>query len=328
MQPIIIKVRAPFDFARTAKFLRFTEQELVDTFDSNRYRRLIHFDDQPCLLNVAPHGTCARSLSLAVTITPEPPASRAMLLVEAAARIVRRIFSVHHDLRGFERLVADDPVMGEIAAAHRGLRLACWPSIFESLTISILAQQISTTVAMILKRRLVERFGAHLDAEGGRFYAFPRDVELVRVTPEELRTLGISTAKALSIIELARTTADGQLNTEELERQDNESIIARLSRLRGVGRWTAEWCLILHFGRTNVFPAGDLALRSIVAKYYNNSLTMSEREVRVFAEGRWKEWASYVAVHIIAGLRTGMITLRPQGSAISAAPHQSTSTPQ
>ncbi len=85
-------------------------------------------------------------------------------------------------------------------------------------------------------------------------------------------------------------------------------MIARLTNLRGIGRWTAEWTLMLHFGRTDVFPAGDLALGLFVQKYYNNGREMSEREIRALARERWGLWSSYAAVYFLAGLRAGTIS--------------------
>jgi DNA-3-methyladenine glycosylase II len=201
--------------------------------------------------------------------------------------------------------------MRELEEAHRGLHIARWPSVFEALTISILSQQISTIVAMTLKRRLVEKFGERLTVNSETFFAFPSAERLADVSIEDLRALGLSNSKAVSIIELARCVREGELDEDVLKHEDNESLIARLTELRGIGRWTAEWALMLHFGRTDVFPAGDLALRGFVMKYYNSGRLMTEREIRELSHELWGEWASYAAVYFLAGMRAGIINLRP-----------------
>jgi len=305
---IIITPRAPFDFAATARFLRFTEAEAVDIFKDGIYRRAFSFGNHLRLLNVEARGTVARPF-LAVTLARQSKITGAeMKMVES---VVRRIFSTDHDLKKFRAQVAGDSLMSKLEAAHRGLRIARWPTLFEALTVSILSQQISTIVAMTLKRRLVEKFGERLTLNKADFFAFPRAERLARASVEELRALGLSGSKAVSIIEMARRSSDGELNEDELERADNESLIARLTSLRGVGRWTAEWALMLHFGRTDVFPAGDLALRGCVVKYYNESRPMTEREIRNLAELRWGQWASYAAVYFLAGMRAKIISLQP-----------------
>ena len=65
---------------------------------------------------------------------------------------------------------------------------------------------------------------------------------------------------------------------------------------------------MLHFGRTDVFPAGDLALRIFVQKYYNDWREITERDIRSLARERWGRWASYAAIYFLAGLRAGTIS--------------------
>lgn len=310
MVEIVVAARPPFDFAASARFLRFTEAEAVDIFQQDVYRRALHFGENLCLLQVRAVINARRAQSsLAISLAPQGTERE----IETAAALVARMFSVDHDLKKFRAHVADDALMCEIERAHRGLRLVRWPSLFEALANSILAQQISTHVALVFKRRLVERFGEQLTIDGHTFFAFPRAAALATATIESLRALGLSNAKATSIIELARANlSDPHFQPGTLESEDNASIIKRLSSLRGIGRWTAEFALILYFGRTNIFPAGDLALRGIIAKYYNGGRAMAERDVRRFAEEHWGVWASYVAIYFFAALRAGKITLRAE----------------
>jgi DNA-3-methyladenine glycosylase II len=320
MQTINIRPRTPFDFAATARFLRFTEAEAVDTFADNKYRRLFHFGERLQLVSVVRQGTPARP-SLAVTLErtlgQSLHSSGASGDLQTAVKFIERIFSTNHDLKKFRAAIADDELMCGIEAAHRGLHLARWPTLFESLTISILAQQISTAVATILKRRVVEKYGTQLTAGDETFFAFPRPESLAAASVEDLRALGISNAKAASMIGVAREIACGALDENELANADDESVIGRLIQLRGIGRWTAEWALMLYFGRTNIFPAGDLALRNFVQKYYNGNEPMNERELRALARERWGAWSSYVAVYVLAALRTGLINLRPSDVLLS-----------
>jgi DNA-3-methyladenine glycosylase II len=303
----ILRPRAPFDFAATARFLRYTESEAVDIVTDNVYRRALHFGKQLRLLKITSRGTNSRP-SLAVSVEGGKGMTEAE--VKTAEMFARRIFDTDHDLRKFRARVEKDTPMSKLEAAYRGLHIARWPALFEALLISILSQQISTVVAMTLKRRVVERFGERLKSGSETFYAFPRAEAFLRASVDDLRSLGLTTSKATSIIELAQRIAGGEFAEDELNREENESLITRLIALRGVGRWTAEWALMLHFGRTNVFPAGDLALRGFVVKYYNGGQPMTEREIRELAESRWGEWSSYAAVYCLAGLRAGIISLR------------------
>jgi DNA-3-methyladenine glycosylase II len=306
---LLINARAPFDFASTARFLRFTDAEAVDTFDGGRYGRALHFGERLFLLSVESHGTAAHP-ALRVELAPEQFATPQIL--DEAARVVRGMFSLEHDLAGWRALLARDGVMRRLEADHHGLRLARWPSLFEALVTSILLQQIATGVAITFRRRVVERYGERLETGDETYYAFPRPEALAGASVEELRALGLSNAKAACINEVARACAAGELSSDTLARDDNEGVIARLSSLRGIGRWTAEWVLMLHFGRPDVFPAADLFLRGVVIKYYNRGVALSEREIRAFAAKRWGAYQSYGALYFLAGMRAGTITLKPE----------------
>jgi DNA-3-methyladenine glycosylase II len=349
MPKLLLRAHAPFDFAATARFLRFTDNEFVDTFAAGRYRRALHFGERLFLLTVESPEDAGVSQDVSealdanarqsskdahvrqsskdanahqlleearapptvgVTLAPEEFAPPEIL--DEAARVVRAMFSLEHDLAGWRARLTRDPLMRGLEAAHRGLHLARWPTLFEALLTSILLQQIATSVAITFRRRVVERFGERLEVEGHTYFAFPRAESLARASVEELRALGLSNAKATCIVEVARACAAGELDSATLAREDNETIIARLSGLRGIGRWTAEWVLMLHFGRTDVFAAADLFLRGVVVKYYNRGVAMSEREIRAFAHKRWGAYQSYSALYFLAGMRAGTITLKPE----------------
>ncbi len=305
-----VRACAPFNFAATARFLRFNESELVDTFADACYRRALHLGGRLCLLSVTVRDADTRPV-LNIELAPEKAATTTTRAEAEAARVVGAMFSIGHNLEAWRAQVVGDPLLAEVEATHRGLHLPRWPTLFEALAISILSQQISTTAAMTLKRRLVERFGEQLTVEAQTYFAFPRAEALAAAEVQQLRALGLSGAKALSLNEAARAVADGALDPDALALEDNESLIARLSELRGVGRWTAEWVLMMYFGRTDVFPAGDLFLRGTVVKYYNGGRPLGEREVRDQARRRWGAWASYAALYMIVGLRAGTVTLKP-----------------
>lgn len=308
MTDLVIRPRPPFDFDSTARFFRFTEAEIVDTFEARCYARALHVGGKLYVVNVRSIGTPARpALSVAVA----PARGAAAETGEQVVRVVRRMFSVDHDLKLFRARVEGDALMGRLEAAHRGLRLPRWPTLFEALASSILLQQIATPVAWTFRRRFVERFGATVKHAGKTFYAFPPAERLAQVAPEELRAMGLTNAKAAGIVGAARAITDGALVADELEKEDNESVVARLSNLRGVGRWTAEWVLMLHFGRRDVFAAADLFLRGAIAKYYNNGSPLKEQEVRAVAAERFGAWGAYAALYLLAGMRAGSVTLKP-----------------
>jgi len=117
-----------------------------------------------------------------------------------------------------------------------------------------------------------------------------------------------SGAKAVAIQGVARALRDGKLDDAALVAADNAEIIARLTTLRGVGRWTADWYMARCLGRGDVCPAGDLAVRKAFHHYYGRGRTLSEDSIRRRATG----WGSYqtLAVHyLLAGMRLSKPTV-------------------
>src|SRR5262249_60952084 len=90
----------------------------------------------------------------------------------------------------------------------------------------------------------------------------PTPEHLVRLSDEALRGAGLSRAKVLSLRDLARRAADGEIpSVGELHRMDDETIVERLTRVRGIGRWTVEMLLIFRLGRPDVLPVDDYGVR-------------------------------------------------------------------
>jgi DNA-3-methyladenine glycosylase II len=300
--------QAPFNLAGTVEFLSYPGTDRVDRLQNSQYVRALHFNKQLHLLTVEDTGTLSNP-QLIINLKGKEPSTSAENLKKALS-LVQHIFSTDHNLKGFRKQIKNDPVLSNLEKMNRGLQLVRWPTLFETITISILLQQISTLVALKLKQRLVEAYGERLKFSKEEYLAFPSPEVLAQIDVESLRELGISTAKAKTIIKLAEHLLAGKFNEEELIKEDNETIVSCLTRLRGIGRWTAEWALIRFFGRTNIFPAGDLALRAFITKFYNKGITVDERRARAIAEDLWGEWASYAVIYFFAGLRSGTINLR------------------
>ncbi|MBI4240482.1 MAG: DNA-3-methyladenine glycosylase 2 family protein, partial [Candidatus Rokubacteria bacterium] len=176
------------------------------------------------------------------------------------------------------------------------------PSPFEMLVGAISAQQVNLAFAFTTRSRLVRRFGEPVRVNGDLVYAFPTPERLARATVRDLRRMQFSTRKAEYIIGLARLVARGALDFERLARLPNEEVIAALTQIRGLGRWTAEWFLARALGRGDVCPAGDLGVRKCFAHFYHRGKPVSERAIR----RRARQWGSHqnLAVHyLLAGLR-------------------------
>jgi len=222
--------------------------------------------------------------------------------VDAAIAEVRRILGLDHDLVGFYRMAKADPPLASLVEPLYGLRPTLAPTPFEMLVGSITAQQINLSFAFACRARLVRRYGTSVRVGRETVWAFPEAARLATARLRELRALKYSTRKAEYIRDLARAVVAGTLDLDAVCAAPSPMVIERLTALRGLGRWTADWFLARCLGRGDVCPAGDLAVRKAFDHYYGHGRPLSEKAVR----GRACAWGQYqnLAVHyLLAGMR-------------------------
>lgn len=122
---------------------------------------------------------------------------------------------------------------------------------FEALARSIVFQQLNGKAASTILGRVVVAVGGKLTAEA-----------LAKTSDETLRAAGLSRGKLASLRDLAARTLAGELpSLAEMRKMENEAIIAALTEVRGVGRWTVEMLLMFRLGRGDVLPVSDFGVR-------------------------------------------------------------------
>ena len=150
-------------------------------------------------------------------------------------------------------LAGRDPVLARLVDAA-GLPSLPRPteSHFGTLVRSIVYQQLAGAAARAIHGRLIEALGGEVTA--GR---------MVTLTPETMRAAGLSARKAATLQDLAARVLDGtvSLDPRALARESDEEIVARLTTVRGIGKWSAEIFLIFQLRRLDVWPTGDLGVR-------------------------------------------------------------------
>ena len=123
---------------------------------------------------------------------------------------------------------------------------------FAALVRPIIYQQLAGPAARAIHGRMVAALGGEVTPEG-----------LLGISPEALRTAGLSGNKVLSVQDLAAKVIDGTvvLDPRRLARESNEEIVTRLTTVRGIGKWSAEIFLMFQLRRLDVWPTGDLVVR-------------------------------------------------------------------
>jgi len=172
----------PYSLTLTAiRFARFKD-EIVDRVRPNSYQRLLAADSQVVLATVTDGGTVTKPL-----LHVELQGSRKTDLdrPEFAAQL-RHILCTDLDLKPFYRLGRKDDLLAPIVPSFRGLKLPASPTVFESLVMAVLSQQVNLTFAYSIKKELVETFGEKWSVNGETFYAFLRPERFAAETEESL----------------------------------------------------------------------------------------------------------------------------------------------
>jgi DNA-3-methyladenine glycosylase II len=175
-----------------------------------------------------------------------------------------------------------DPVMRTIIERVGPYTMEFREPSFSTLVRSIVYQQLSGKVASVILRRLIDAL-----PEG---QVTPQNI--LRLRPDRMRKLGLSRAKTEYIRDLARRTAKGEVVFEMLLELEDHAVIEHLTRVKGIGVWTAHMFLMFALKRPNVLPVGDLGVRSAIRKEYGLEALPTPREIEELA----KSWHPYCSV--------------------------------
>jgi len=294
---LVLNVDGPLDVGATLARYRLWGEDPVNVVDGDVFRRVLRHGGRLLPYEVRWSGSL-EDTRLAVDV----PGARTAAAGEAAAFEVRRLFGLDFDLPGFYRMAKADPVLGGLVQPLYGMRPTLAPTPLEMLVGSITAQQVNLSFAFACRARLVRRYGEAVETDGTTLWAFPDATALAAARVRELRALKYSTRKGEYIRDLARAIVAGTLDVEALTAAANDEVIAQLTALRGLGRWTADWFLARCCGRGDICPAGDLAVRKAFDHHYGRRRTLSEQAIR----RRARAWGAYqnLAVHyLLAGMR-------------------------
>ena len=187
-----------------------------------------------------------------------------------------------------QHLAATDPRFAALIARSRPYQVqpARLVRPFDALAESIVYQQLSGKAAATI-------FGRVRALYPRRKWFSP---QLVLATPDErLRAAGLSRNKTAAIKDLAAKTLDGTIPTKAaLHRMSDEEIIARLTTVRGIGRWTVEMMLLFDLGRLDVWPVDDYGVRKGYAKTFGKRKLPKPKELHARGE-KWRPYRSVAA---------------------------------
>lgn len=155
---------------------------------------------------------------------------------------------------------------------------------------SIMSQQLSTKVAAVIWKRFLDLY------EGGK----PTPEQIVKTPSETLRGIGLSNAKVMYVQNVAQFAIEHGMEWDQLQKMSNDEVIAHLTQIKGVGRWTTEMLLMFALGREDVFAIDDLGIQTAMIKLYklDNSDKKSFREKMIRISAKWAPFRTYACLHL------------------------------
>ncbi|MGA6973782.1 MAG: DNA-3-methyladenine glycosylase [Candidatus Binatus sp.] len=181
-----------------------------------------------------------------------------------------------------------DPVLARIIAEVGALGITPRRERFQALARAIIFQQLAGAAANAIYGRFVALFP---DVE------FPSPEQVLARSDAELRSVGLSEKKALYIKDLATHVRDGKLNFDLFHKMTDDEIVAHLTQVKGIGKWTAEMFLMFHLGRPDVMPADDLGVQNAVRRHYRMRQRPNRKRLLKHAE-RWRPYRTAAAWYL------------------------------
>ncbi len=179
-----------------------------------------------------------------------------------------------------------DPVLAAIIERVGPCRMEFGPPEFHSLAEAIIYQQLNGKAAVTIFKRFTALAGDPVTPEG-----------ILKLTDEQLRSVGLSKQKSAYVKDLATKTRDGLLSFAQLLEMPDAEVIAHLTQVKGVGVWTAQMFLIFTLKRPDVLPTGDYGVQAAIKKAYGKRKMPKPKDMEKIARA-WSPYRSVACWHL------------------------------
>jgi AraC family transcriptional regulator, regulatory protein of adaptative response / DNA-3-methyladenine glycosylase II len=272
-----LAVRPPYDWVGVLSFLRTRAVPGVEAADASVYRRTLRIDRPPTpgWMQV---GYAPRRAALRVVLSTS--------LVRAVPAALGCVKDLTDASCNPEEIAA---ALGDLGAAHPGVRVPGAVDGFEIAVRAILGQQVSLAAARRFACRFARSFGTPIETPFADLTTlFPGPGAIVDLPVRALAGCGMTTARARSILALARAVCDGALVLSPSA--DVDATVGTLGALPGVGDWTAQYIAMRALAWPDAFPAGDRGVLRAMR------LTVPRRALE--AAEAWRPWRAYAVMHL------------------------------
>jgi DNA-3-methyladenine glycosylase II len=183
--------------------------------------------------------------------------------------------------KAINHLKKSDPILRTIIERVGPCRMEFGEPVFHSLAEAIVYQQLNGKAAVTIFNRFTALAGEPVTPEG-----------ILKLTPENMRTVGLSKQKSSYLFDMAERASRGELDFARLPDLTDEEVIKHLTQVKGVGVWTAHMFLMFTLKRPNIFPTGDFGVQMAIKKHYGKRKLPKPLQMEKIA----KAWEPYRSI--------------------------------
>ena len=186
--------------------------------------------------------------------------------------------------------LSKDKKLAKLIVQQEPFTLKFHKNICLRLCASIMSQQLSTKVAKVIYHRFLDLYGGQE----------PTPQQIVATPFDKVRAIGLSNAKTQYVLNVAQFAIDHKLDDKSLKKMSDEEIIALLTQIKGVGKWTVEMLLMFTLGRQDIFSADDYGIQVAMKNIYKlddtNKKQFKERMLKI--SSKWTPYRTYACLHL------------------------------
>ena len=188
---------------------------------------------------------------------------------------------------GVKFLRKNDPKLARVMSKDYYRKMKLDTDYYGAIIESIIFQQLAGKAAEAILKRFKGLYKGRI----------PKPEEFLSTAEHVVRSAGISPQKYSYVSDLCKRLDSGILELESLRNEPDDKVVEKLSKVRGIGRWTAEMFLIFSLGRTDVMPVDDLGVRKGIQKAYNLRNLPDKKKIFALSK-KWHPYCSIVTLYM------------------------------
>lgn len=290
---LIIELPKEFDYKTNLNFLKRQRDNFLYHIKDEKITRIINIDDKKFLVQIRSYENT--HFKVQILLSPTSITTEEKYLI---VQFITNWFDLERDLAPFYKMAKRDSLLQQLINKNYGLRNIGIPDLFEALCWAVIGQQVNLSFAATLKREFIKSFGESVNYHDTYYWSFPSYKKIASLSKEHMSHIKMTERKKEYIIGIANEMANSQLTKQKLHRLNKPRQIEKeLTKIRGIGPWTAHYVLMRCLRYPTAFPVDDVGLINAIQHVKNLEQKPTRQQILKLFE-RWKNWEGYVAFYM------------------------------